>query len=70
MKHTLFIALLSVSAIAVARPLQEKLRIVASRTTEIKENIKSGAYFAPKNCVGACSSCKTCRSCISACTSK
>lgn len=63
MKHKLFIALLSVSAITVASPLQEKLRVVASKITEIKENIKSGAYLIRSDCNTRCTmSCRSCNS--------
>lgn len=68
MIHKLFTALLLVSAIAGASPLQEKLRLVANKTTEIKDNIRSGAYFIRKSCVGACSKCKTCRTCGKVCS--
>lgn len=44
------IVLLALSTLAAASPLQEKLRLVASRTSEIKEGIKSGDYVAKNKC--------------------
>lgn len=64
MKSRLILGLLSVSTLPATATLQEKLLVVATKTTEIKENIKSGAYFlVNKECKPSCSPVSNCRAC-------
>ena len=50
MKYVFFLILSSISVVSIASPLQEKLRVVAMKTDEIKKNIRSGNYCINNKC--------------------